>query len=52
MGQKPSEEELFSMINDVDESNTGKIEFYEFLKIYKKHQTANINDDEDDLSNY
>ena len=28
MGQKVTEEELFAMINKVDESNTGKIEFY------------------------
>ena len=51
MGQKPTEEELFSMINEVDENNTGKIEFYEFLKIYEKHQKANNKDDEEDLSN-
>lgn len=42
MGKRPTEEELFSMINDVDEHNTGKIgegyvEFYEFLKVYEQH---------------
>jgi calmodulin len=50
MGQKPTEEELFSMINEVDENNTGKIEFYEFLKVYEKNQKTHDNDDEEDLS--
>ncbi|OMJ92473.1 hypothetical protein SteCoe_4818 [Stentor coeruleus] len=49
MGQKPTEEELFSMINEVDENNTGKIEFYEFLKVYEKNQKAHDRDDEEDL---
>ena len=52
MGQKPTEEELFSMINEVDENNTGKIEFYEFLKVFEKHQRSHNNDDEEDLSKF
>lgn len=51
MGQKPSEEELFAMINEVDENNTGKIEFYEFLKVYEQHQNTG-NRDEQDLSKF
>lgn len=50
MGQRPSEEELFSMINDVDESNSGKISFYEFIKVYENHQRDSGEDNEQDLS--
>ncbi|CAG9331244.1 unnamed protein product [Blepharisma stoltei] len=49
MGQKPSEEELFAMINEVDDGNTGKIEFYEFLKVYEQHQNSEVNRDEQDM---
>jgi Ca2+-binding EF-hand superfamily protein len=35
------------MINEVDESNTGKIEFYEFLRIYEKYQDSE--EDEQDM---
>lgn len=36
------------MINEVDENNTGKIEFSEFLKLYGKHSKALRDDDEED----
>jgi Ca2+-binding EF-hand superfamily protein len=37
------------MINEVDEDNTGKIEFHEFLKVYEQHQYASSEDDEQDF---
>ena len=43
LGNKLSEETLFSMINEVDERNIGKIEFYEFIRIYER-----FNDSEED----
>lgn len=33
MGQKPTEEELFQMISEVDENMSGSIDFGEFLKV-------------------
>jgi hypothetical protein len=33
LGQKPTDEELFLMIAQVDEDNSGEIEFAEFLKV-------------------
>lgn len=33
MGQKPTEEELFQMISEVDENMSGSIDFAEFLKV-------------------
>lgn len=33
MGQKPTEEELFQMISEVDEKMSGSIDFAEFLKV-------------------
>ena len=48
LGQRPTEEELFSMINEVDENNTGKIEFSEFLKLYGKHNKANRDEEEEE----
>lgn len=33
MGQKPTEEELFQMISEVDENMSGSIDFPEFLKV-------------------
>lgn len=47
LGHKLSEEVLFSMINEVDSSNTGKIEFHEFLRIYEKFQDSE--EDEQDM---
>lgn len=33
MGQKPTEEELFQMISEVDDNMSGSIDFSEFLKV-------------------
>lgn len=33
MGQKPTEEELFQMISEVDDDMSGSIDFPEFLKV-------------------
>jgi calmodulin len=35
------------MINEIDDSNSGKIEFYEFLRIYEKYQESE--EDETDM---
>lgn len=40
MGQNPSDEELFVLIHDVDEDNSGQIEFAEFCKVIIKHKVA------------
>lgn len=50
MGQLPSEEVLFEMINELDEKNTGKIEFYEFLKVFEDHEYSRKDENEQDLS--
>ena len=33
MGQNPTEEEIFQMISQVDDDNSGEIEFAEFMKV-------------------
>ncbi|KAF6263019.1 flagellar outer dynein arm light chain 5 [Scenedesmus sp. NREL 46B-D3] len=40
MNQHPTDEELFVMIHDVDEDNSGEIEFSEFCKVIVKHKAA------------
>jgi len=40
MGQHPTEEEVFVMIHDVDEDNSGEIEFSEFCRVIEKHKEA------------
>lgn len=49
MGQKPTEEELFTMISSVDENMSGSIDFGEFLKVIEtqKERTANMDDESD-----
>lgn len=49
MGQKPSEEEVFAMWNEVDDMNTGKIDFNEFLRIYERHLMSKKDEDEQDM---
>eukprot|EP00898_Chlorokybus_atmophyticus_P000120 jgi/Chlat1/1108/Chrsp110S01593 len=44
LGQSPTDEELFLMISQVDEDNSGEIEFPEFLK---KAQAAAMDDETD-----
>jgi len=38
MGQKPTEEELFQMISEVDENMSGSIDFAEFLKVIENQK--------------
>jgi Ca2+-binding EF-hand superfamily protein len=50
MGQKPTEEELFQMISEVDENMSGAIEFSEFIRVIEKQkEKAARFDDETDL---
>ena len=50
MGQKPTEEELFQMISEVDENNSGSIDFGEFIKVIEKQkEKASKFDDESDM---
>lgn len=50
MGQKPTEEELFQMISEVDENMSGAIDFGEFLKVIEKQkERASRYDDESDM---
>ena len=51
MGYKASEEEIFAILNDLDDDNSGDIEFYEFLSAYERRMTAREADaDDEDLS--
>jgi len=49
MGQKPTEEELFQMISEVDEDMSGSIDFAEFLKVIEnqKERAENFDDESD-----
>eukprot|EP00938_MAST-03A_sp_MAST-3A-sp1_P000652 g652.t1 len=51
MGQTPTDEELFQMINDVDDNASGSIDFTEFLKVVEKQKerTAKFDDESDIL---
>jgi Ca2+-binding EF-hand superfamily protein len=50
MGQKPTEEELFQMISEVDENMSGAIDFAEFLKVIENQkERAESFDDESDM---
>lgn len=50
MGQKPTEEELFQMISEVDENMSGSIDFAEFLKVIENQKERSENfDDESDM---
>eukprot|EP00939_MAST-03C_sp_MAST-3C-sp1_P000180 g180.t1 len=51
MGQNPTDEELFQMINDVDENASGSIDFSEFLKVVElqKERVAKFDDESDIL---
>ena len=50
MGQKPTEEELFQMISEVDENMSGSIDFAEFLKVIENQKARAENfDDENDM---
>jgi len=47
IGYFPLENELYKMISEIDDTNTGFIKFNDFLQIYLKQKIANL--DEDDL---
>ena len=51
MGQNPTEEEIFQMISQVDDDNSGEIEFAEFLKVIEnqKDSAAKANDETDTI---
>ena len=50
MGQKPTEEELFQMISEVDDNMSGSIDFGEFLKVIENQKERAENfDDENDM---
>ncbi len=51
MGQNPTEEEIFQMISQVDDDNSGEIEFAEFLKVIENQKTtaAKANDETDTI---
>nr|7K5B_R Chain R, Dynein light chain 4A [Tetrahymena thermophila] len=49
IGCSLSENDLFKMISEVDEKNTGLIKFSDFLNIYYKQKYANLGDDDQDL---
>mmetsp|Transcript_20621 Transcript_20621/g.51367 ORF Transcript_20621/g.51367 Transcript_20621/m.51367 type:complete len:161 (+) Transcript_20621:36-518(+) len=51
MGQNPTEEEIFQMISQVDDDNSGEIEFAEFLKVIEnqKASAAKANDETDTI---
>jgi len=54
MGQKPTEEELFQMISEVDENMSGSIDFSEFLKVIEnqKQRAENFDDESDMIDAY
>lgn len=49
MGQRPTEEELFQMIAEVDDNMSGSIDFGEFLKVVEnqKYRASNFDDEND-----
>ncbi|OQR93078.1 dynein 18 kDa light chain [Achlya hypogyna] len=50
MGQRPTEEELFQMISEVDEDHSGEIEFAEFLQVIEQQKLRAMEyDDESDF---
>ena len=54
MGQKPTEEELFQMISEVDDNMSGSIDFGEFLKVIEtqKERAAQFDDESDLIDAY
>ena len=54
MGQKPTEEELFQMISEVDDDCSNSIDFGEFLKVIQnqKERAAQFGDESDLLDAY
>jgi len=54
MGQKPTEEELFQMISEVDDNMSGSIDFSEFLKVIEsqKERAEKFDDESDRIDAY
>ncbi|CAD8075092.1 unnamed protein product [Paramecium sonneborni] len=48
IGFKPSENELYKIISEVEETNTGLIRFSDFLGVYWKFKYSNQDDDDQD----
>eukprot|EP00824_Muranothrix_gubernata_P008491 TRINITY_DN20928_c0_g1_i2.p1 TRINITY_DN20928_c0_g1~~TRINITY_DN20928_c0_g1_i2.p1 ORF type:complete len:117 (+),score=23.90 TRINITY_DN20928_c0_g1_i2:168-518(+) len=48
MGQEPSEEEIYRMISEVDEGNTGTITWESFRAMIEKQKLEKGGDDESD----
>ena len=48
IGYIPSENDLFKLISEVDDNNTGTIKFNDFLGIYAKHKASQCDDDDID----
>jgi calmodulin len=45
MGQKPTEEELFQMVSEVDETMSGSIDFADFLRVIENQKNRAENFD-------
>ena len=45
IGIQPSENDLFKLISEVDDKNTGYIKFSDFLAIYYKYNISNNDED-------
>lgn len=54
MGQAPTEDELFTMISEVDENMSGSIDFGEFVKVVEtqKKRAENLDDENDMVDAY
>ena len=48
MGQKPNDDEVTKMINEVDTTNSGKIYFKDFLKVIAYHKVCQRDNDDSD----
>ena len=45
LGYTPKDSELFKLISDFDDNNTGMIKFNDFLGIYLKHKASLLDED-------
>ena len=52
IGISIDENELYKLISEVDDKNTGMIKFADFLTIYAKYKDGDDNDDEDMIDAY
>lgn len=49
MGQNPTEEELFTMISEVDDNGSNSIDFPEFLQVMARRKLEVANQDDQDI---